>query len=41
VGRHFDAVVAQSRELSLREMDERTTIAKLRDAAAWLASPYL
>jgi cardiolipin synthase len=41
VGRHFDAVVAQSRELSLREMDERTTITKLRDAAAWLASPYL
>ena len=41
VGRHFDAVVAQSKEISLQEMDERSTIAKLRDATAWLASPYL
>lgn len=41
VGRHFDAVVARSREISLEEMDERATLAKLRDAAAWLASPYL
>ena len=41
VGRHFDAVVARSKELTLQEMDERSTIAKLRDAVAWLASPYL
>jgi len=41
VGRHLDAVVARSRKLTLQEMDERSTIAKLRDAAAWLASPYL
>lgn len=41
VGQHFDAVVAGSREITLEEMDARPTIAKLRDAAAWLASPYL
>lgn len=41
VGRHFDAVIERSREVTLREMDERPTLAKLRDAAAWLASPYL
>jgi cardiolipin synthase len=41
VGRHFDAVVARSRQITLKEMDDRATLAKLRDAAAWLASPYL
>jgi cardiolipin synthase len=41
VGRHFDGVVARSREITLKEMDDRATLAKLRDAAAWLASPYL
>jgi cardiolipin synthase len=41
VGRHIDAVIARSREISLAEMDARATLAKLRDAAAWLASPYL
>jgi cardiolipin synthase len=41
VDRHFDAVVLRSKELTLQEMDERSTIAKLRDAVAWLASPYL
>ena len=41
VGRHFDAVVARSREVTLQEMDDRSTIAKVRDAVAWLASPYL
>lgn len=41
VGRHFDAVVARSREVTLKEMDARAPLAKLRDAAAWLASPYL
>jgi cardiolipin synthase len=41
VARHFDAVLARSRELSLAEMDARPIVAKFRDALAWLASPYL
>jgi cardiolipin synthase len=41
VGGHFDTVVARSKEVTLQEMDERSTILKMRDAIAWLASPYL
>lgn len=41
LGRHFDAVRARSREISLAEMDARSLPVKLRDAFAKLFSPYL
>lgn len=41
VGEHFDVVIARSRELTLSDMESRPVLAKIRDAVAWLASPYL
>ncbi|MBE0575627.1 MAG: PLDc N-terminal domain-containing protein [Desulfuromonadales bacterium] len=41
LGRHFDAVHARCREISLEEMDSRPLPVKLRDAFAKLMSPYL
>jgi cardiolipin synthase len=38
---HFNAVRAQSREVPLAEIEERSLPARLRDAAFWLFSPYL
>ena len=39
--KHFDAVRARSREISLEEMDARPLPMKLRDSFAKLFSPYL
>ena len=41
VASHFDAVVAQSRAVTLADMDARPWLVKIRDGLAWLASPYL
>ncbi len=41
ITRHFSRVREASRALTLREMDSRPLPARLRDAAAWLFSPYL
>jgi cardiolipin synthase len=41
VSEHFDRVVGRSREVSLAEMEARPLLVKVRDALAWLASPYL
>ena len=38
---HFDEAVARSREITLQEMEDRPIVAKIRDALAWLVSPYL
>ncbi|MCP3978264.1 MAG: cardiolipin synthase [bacterium] len=38
---HFDEVRGRSREVSLGQMDSRPLPIRLRDAAAWLFSPYL
>lgn len=38
---HFNAVRAQSREVPLAEIEERSLPARLRDAVFWLFSPYL
>jgi cardiolipin synthase len=38
---HFDRVRAGSHALSLQEVDGRPLPARLRDAVAWLFSPYL
>jgi cardiolipin synthase len=41
LARHFDALRAQSRAVSLEELDARPLSGKLRDAFAKLFSPYL
>jgi cardiolipin synthase len=41
VSAHFDAAIARSREVTLLEMETRPILVKIRDALAWLASPYL
>ncbi len=41
LGRHFDAVRARSRPVSLTELDARPLPVKIRDALAKLFSPYL
>lgn len=39
--RHFDAIMAVSRRITLHEMDQRPLPIRLRDCAARLFSPYL
>jgi cardiolipin synthase len=41
VAGHFDRVVSRSRAVTLAEMEARPLLEKVRDALAWLASPYL
>jgi cardiolipin synthase len=38
---HFQQSLAQSREISLNEVDSRSIPVRTRDALAWLFSPYL
>ena len=38
---HMDMTIARSREVTLKDLQERLLILKLRDAACWLFSPYL
>jgi cardiolipin synthase A/B len=38
---HFDAARAASAPVTLRDVDGRSVLARLRDGAAWLMSPYL
>jgi cardiolipin synthase len=38
---HFQQSLAQSREVSLKEVDSRSIPVRTRDALAWLFSPYL
>jgi cardiolipin synthase len=38
---HIDEMVAQSKEVTLQEMDLRSIPVRTRDALAWLFSPYL
>lgn len=37
----MDMTIARSREVTLKDLQERHLILKLRDAACWLFSPYL
>jgi cardiolipin synthase len=39
--RHFDAIVSNSRQTALSEVDGRSYPIRLRDSIAWLFSPYL
>ena len=39
--RHFDAVMARSRQLTMQELQGRSLPVRLRDAFFWLFSPYL
>lgn len=41
LGAHFEAVRARSRAVTLEEVDGRPLPERLRDAVAWLFSPYL
>jgi cardiolipin synthase len=38
---HFDRTVERSQRVTLEEMDGRSLLMRLRDAIAWLFSPYL
>jgi len=38
---YMDMTIARSREVTLKDLQERHLILKLRDAACWLFSPYL
>jgi cardiolipin synthase len=38
---HFDGLLAQSRSVDLAEVDGRPWYERLRDASAWVFSPYL
>jgi cardiolipin synthase len=41
VDNHFDSVRRRSREITLEEVDNRPLPARVRDALAWLLTPYL
>jgi len=38
---HLKTCREKSKEISLQEMDRRSTVARVRDAALWLFAPYL
>jgi cardiolipin synthase len=41
IGDHFESARRRSREITLAEVDSRPFATRVRDALAWLLTPYL
>jgi cardiolipin synthase len=41
IAAHFDTIKEKSRGISLKEVDDRKFLIRIRDSLAWLLSPYL